>query len=571
MKYFYWLLFTACLFPLAVSAQTLNINGRVINPDRREGVPFVSIGIKNSSYGTVADSAGNFQLAFNSALTSQTDSVIFTAVGYKRLALELKNLSNANNQVVLTTGSNLLSEVAISVKSPSIKTYGKSSAMLIVAPSLYKTIPKESDEKGREQAMILKVDKDIFLRQLIVNAGWFKNVESIKFRMNVYDVKKGIPDARIIDKDVVFDVRPDAVRQVGMIQPRSIDLKDYNIRIQGYKEIAVGIEILNINYIHDDSLKTVFFISSAPNPLKSSFYRLKSQSSWEKLNNSNLMVKLEVSVIKKGDVQIEETDSIDMTAVSMLGKLMGKKALYGNNFSNGHFADINDEKIYYEIYGKGEPLLLLHGNNESIASFSEQIGPLSKHFQVIAVDTRGHGNSTSNYQGDYSYDLFAEDMIRLMDTLGLNGTNVLGWSDGGNTGLMMAIHHPERIKRLITMGANTFPGEEAIDPAVIKIFEERRKSYADKTDPSSINQLRLTDLVLQQPKITAEQLSGIHLPVLVLAGENDVIKEDHTRYIHQQIPGSDLLILKHTDHYAPVKSPKVFNKVVTAFLKKAGS
>src|SRR5690606_20445053 len=100
------------------------------------------------------------------------------------------------------------------------------------------------------------------------------------------------------------------------------------------------------------------------------------------------------------------------------------------NFSNGHFADINDEKIYYEIYGKGEPLLLLHGNNESIASFSEQIGPLSKHFQVIAVDTRGHGNSTSNYQGDYSYDLFAEDMIRLMDTLGLKDTNVLGWSDG---------------------------------------------------------------------------------------------------------------------------------------------
>jgi len=568
MKYLYCIFLIAFLFPLSTTAQTLNVKGSIINENSKEGISFVSIGIKNSSYGTVADSAGNFQLFFDSKLTSQTDSVIFTAIGYKRLAVELKSLSNTNNQVILVPDPNLLSEVTISIKSPSIKTYGKSSAMLIVAPSLYKAIPKESDEKGREQAMILKVDKDIFLRELILNAGWFKNIENIKFRMNVYDVKEGTPDTRIIEKDVVFDVYPDDVRKVGMLEPRTIDLKDYNIRIQGYKEIAVGIEILDVNYVHEDSVKTTFFIPSAPNPLKSSFYRLKSQSFWEKLNTSNLMLKLEASVIKKGDVQIEEKDSIDMTAVSLLTKLMGKKTLYGNNFTNGHFADLGNDKIYYEIYGKGEPLLLLHGNNESIASFSEQIGPLSKRFQIIAVDTRGHGNSTTNYQGDYSYDLFSEDMVQLIDTLGLKDANILGWSDGGNTGLTMAIHHPERVKRLITMGANAFPGEEAIDPAVIKIFEERRKTYADKTDPYAINQLRLADLVLQQPQISSEQLSKINVPVLILAGENDVIKEEHTRYIHQLIPESQLIILKNADHYAPVKTPKEFNAAVIKFLNK---
>lgn len=568
MKYFYCIFFIAYLFSSSASAQSLSINGVVINQDNQEGIPFVSIGIKNSFYGTVADSIGNFQLHFDSKLTSQTDSVIFTAIGYKRLAVELKNLSKANNRMVLTPDPNLLSAVTINMKSPSIRTYGKSSAMLIVAPSLYKSIPKESDEKGREQAMILKVDKDIFLQELVLNAGWFKNIENIKFRMNVYDVKKGIPDARIIEKDVVFDIHPDAIRQIGMIQPRSIDLKDYNIRLQGYKEIAVGIEILDINYIDQDSVKTAFFVPSAPNPLKSSFYRLKSQSPWEKLNTSNLMLKLEASVVKKGDIQIEEEDSIDITAVSLLTKFMGKKALYGNNLKNGHFVDIGTSKIYYEIYGKGEPLLLLHGNNESIASFSEQIEPLSKHFQVIAVDTRGHGNSSSNYQGNYSYDLFAEDMIQLMDTLGLKNANILGWSDGGNTGLIMAIHHPERVKTLITMGANVFPGEEAIDSAVIKIFEERRKAYADKTDAYSVNQLKLADLILQEPHISSDQLSEIHLPVLILAGENDVIKEEHTRYIHQQIPGSELLILNNADHYAPVKIPKIFNKAVIEFLDK---
>lgn len=568
MKYLYCISFIVFLFPLSSIAQPVNVSGSVINQNNNEGVPFVSIGIKNSSYGTVADSVGNFQLSYDSKLTSQTDSVIFTAVGYNRLALELKSLSTANNQAVLSPDPNMLSAVTISIKSPAIKTYGKSSAMLILAPSLYKAIPKESDEKGREQAMILKVDKDIFLRELVLNAGWFKNVENIKFRMNIYDVKKGIPDARIIEKDVVFDIHPDAIRKIGMLEPRTIDLKEYNIRLQGYKEIAVGIEVLDIDYIHEDSVKTVFFVPSAPNPLKSSFYRLKSQSSWEKLNTSNLMLKLEASVIKKGDIQIEEKDSTDMTAVSLLTKLMGKKAFYGKNLNNGHFVDLGTSKIYYEIYGKGEPLLLLHGNNESIASFSEQIEPLSKHFKVIAVDTRGHGNSTSNYQGDYSYDLFAEDIIQLMDSLDLKNANILGWSDGGNTGLTMAIHHPERVKKLITMGANTFPGEEAIDPAIIKIFEERRDSYLSKSDPYSINQLKLANLVLQQPQISSEQLSEIHLPVLILAGDSDVIKEEHTRYIHQQIPGSQMIILKNADHYAPVKIPKVFNREVIEFLNK---
>lgn len=567
-KYLYYILFITFFFPFLVLAQSANISGSIINQNDKEGIPYVSIGIKNSAYGTVADSSGNFHLTFDTKAIPQTDSVVFTAIGYNRLAIELKSLRNANNQIALSPDFNMLSAVNISVKSPAIKTYGKSSAMLIVAPSIYKAIPKESDEKGREQAMVLKVDKDILLQELVLSAGWFKNVESVKFRMNIYDVKKGMPDMRITEKDVVFDIYPDTVRKVGMLEPRTIDLKDYNIRIQGYKEIAVGIEILNVNYIHKDSAKAVFFIPSAPNPLKSSYYRLKSQSSWEKLNTSNLMLKLEASVIKKEDIQIEEQDSLDMNALSLLTKLMGKKAFYGNNLPSGHFIDLGTDKIYYEIYGKGEPLLLLHGNSESIASFTEQIGPLSKHFQVIAVDTRGHGNSASNYQGSYSYDLFADDMIHLMDTLGLKNANILGWSDGGNTGLTMAIQHPERVKKLITMGANAFPGEKAIDPDVIKIFEDRKNSYIDKSDPYSVNHLKLANLVLQQPQINEEQLSSIQVPVLILAGDKDVIKEEHTRYLHQQIKDSQLLILKDADHYAPIKIPKIFNKTVLDFLNQ---
>lgn len=279
------------------------------------------------------------------------------------------------------------------------------------------------------------------------------------------------------------------------------------------------------------------------------------------------MLKLEAAVIKKGDVQVEERDSLDANAFSLLGKLMDKKALYGNNLKAGHFAKINKGKLYYEIYGEGEPLLILHGNNEGIGSFTEQIGPLSKRFQVIAVDTRGHGNSTSNFEDDYSYDLFADDMIQLMDTLGLKKVHVLGWSDGGNTGLLMAIHYPERIKSLMTMGANVFPGEKAIDPSVIKIFQKRKEQYLSKTDSVSVNQLKITNLVLQEPHITKQQLLTIKLPVLIIAGENDVIREEHTRYIHAHIADSKMIIIKNADHYAPINTPKVFNEIVMDFLK----
>lgn len=307
LYHFFLLVF---FFPLLGIAQSNTIHGVVVDQDNKQSIPYASIGIKESPYGTVADSAGNFTLIADSKLNDQTDSVIFSAVGYQRLSMSLGSLSHSNNQVILFPATNLLSTIKINIKSPSIKTYGKSSAMLIFAPRLYKAIPKESDEKGREQATILKVDKDIILYELSLRTGSFKNVEKMKVRMNVYDVEDGIPNALIIRNDIIFDIYPDTLRKVEMPAPRIIDLRDYNIRLQGYTEIAVGIEVLNIDYIHEDSVKTVFIVPSSPNPLKSSFYRLKSQAPWEKLKASNLMLKLEAILIKERDVQTEGKSSI---------------------------------------------------------------------------------------------------------------------------------------------------------------------------------------------------------------------------------------------------------------------
>src|SRR5512137_1463851 len=113
---------------------------------------------------------------------------------------------------------------------------------------------------------------------------------------------------------------------------------------------------------------------------------------------------------------------------------------YGSNPAAGKYVSVNDIKVYYEVYGEGEPLLLLHGNGGSIENFTYQIPELSRHFKVIAVDSRAQGR-TSDSDQEISYALMASDMSELIDKLNLGKVNVVGWSDGGNIGLELAFAH----------------------------------------------------------------------------------------------------------------------------------
>ncbi|HMC99235.1 MAG TPA: alpha/beta hydrolase, partial [Ferruginibacter sp.] len=162
------------------------------------------------------------------------------------------------------------------------------------------------------------------------------------------------------------------------------------------------------------------------------------------------------------------------------------EATYGNDPAAGKYADVNGVKIYYETYGQGEPLLLLHGNSCSISLFEKQIPELAKHFRVIAVDTRGQGKSSEDGK-TYSYDLFAEDMNALLDQLKIDSINILGWSDGGNTGLIMAMKYPAKVKRLACMGANVFIDESVIDKSVFKTIRKEKKELSKDTSYDARN------------------------------------------------------------------------------------
>ncbi|MGI4870403.1 MAG: alpha/beta fold hydrolase [Janthinobacterium lividum] len=231
---------------------------------------------------------------------------------------------------------------------------------------------------------------------------------------------------------------------------------------------------------------------------------------------------------------------------------------YGHHRAAGHYQLANGVRLYYETYGQGPPLLLLHGNGESINSFRYQIAEFARHYQVIALDTRDHGQSATT-KGPLTYDLFAADVLALLDALHLPAVRIVGWSDGGNTGLSLALHYPGRVQALVTMGANLFADTTAIDGQLLRYVQQARHHGPERNR-------RLNALMADYPQLSPAGLAAIAAPTLVLAGEKDVIKEAHTRLIAASIPKAQLVILPGLTHYAPQENPALFNKTVLDFL-----
>ncbi len=255
---------------------------------------------------------------------------------------------------------------------------------------------------------------------------------------------------------------------------------------------------------------------------------------------------------------------------------------YGSNPAAGNYADINDIRVYYEIYGEGEPLLLLHGNGGSIINFIYEIPVLSKHFKVIAVDSRAQGRSSDSDQ-EITYALMASDMSELIDKLGLGKVNVVGWSDGGNIGLELAYAHPEKVLKVVAIGANystenwmAAPDSAVMapdDPLILK-FTELMKTVGEKADSLSpdpqripIIREKLDNLMAKYPNFTPEQLNTIKVPFLIIAGDHDMISLEHTVSLYENLPMAQLFIVPHASHMVPLENPDLINSEIIRFLE----
>lgn len=220
--------------------------------------------------------------------------------------------------------------------------------------------------------------------------------------------------------------------------------------------------------------------------------------------------------------------------------------------------------LNYTEKGFGEPLVLLHGNGESSGYFVNQLDCFAMHYRVIAVDTRGHGLSPRGNK-PFTLETFAEDLKNLLNVLGIERANILGFSDGGNIAITFALKYPERVTGLVLNGANLFPsGLKKAFLIPVKI------TYAlfgilSRFSRRAERRRELLYLMAKQPNIRPEELKSIKCPALVIAGTQDVIKEKHTKLIAASLSNSSLCFLKGGHCIAKTNSVE-FNSTVEKFL-----
>jgi pimeloyl-ACP methyl ester carboxylesterase len=239
---------------------------------------------------------------------------------------------------------------------------------------------------------------------------------------------------------------------------------------------------------------------------------------------------------------------------------------------SGHAA-VNGISIYYAVYGRGSPVILLHGGLANTEYWGNQIAALSPHHSVIVMDSRGHGRSTRDAR-PYGYDLMADDVVALMDALDVRKADIVGWSDGGILGLDLAIRHPDRVGRIFAFAANTVPSGVKDDveknPTFAAFIKRAGEEYAARSaTPKEYDAFveQIGKMWASEPNWTDAQLKAIAAPVLVVDGDHDeAIKREHTEYIAATIPGAGLLILPNASHFAFLQDPDLFNFAVLHFL-----
>ncbi len=242
---------------------------------------------------------------------------------------------------------------------------------------------------------------------------------------------------------------------------------------------------------------------------------------------------------------------------------------YGNNPEAGGFVVLNGVRIYYEVYGSGEPLLLVHGNGGNIAGMKYQIGYFSKEYKVIAMDCRGRGKSELG-KDPLSYVQMTEDAAALLDHLEAQPAYFIGRSDGGIIGLMLGYRFSGKMKKIAVFGANLWPGNTALYPGEVegaiktrKQAEEMIVSNDASKDWSLIYQR--FHLMETQPDISADDLRKIDVPVLVMSCDRDIILEEHTLFIYRNISKANLSIFPGETHWVTNDNPELFNSTVVRF------
>jgi pimeloyl-ACP methyl ester carboxylesterase len=252
--------------------------------------------------------------------------------------------------------------------------------------------------------------------------------------------------------------------------------------------------------------------------------------------------------------------------ISFVGCAQQTSVPYGNNAAAGKYYNIRGIKMYVEVYGEGKPLLMIHGNGGNMAAFSKNVPYFSKHYKVILVDSRAHGKSTDP-SDSLSFEQMADDFSVLLDTLHVDKSYVIGWSDGGINALLLAMRHPDKVIKLASTGANLWPDSTALLPSLWRdmVKEYKEKKNLPRTTAKEKNDWKIFMLDYDQPNIKLTALKAIKCPSLIICGDHDLIPIEHTALIYENIPTAYMWVVPNSGHPTLIEHTNDFNKKVNEF------
>ena len=236
--------------------------------------------------------------------------------------------------------------------------------------------------------------------------------------------------------------------------------------------------------------------------------------------------------------------------------------------------EVNGASIWYAVFGKGTPVVLLHGGLANSNYWGNQVPALAATHQVIVIDSRGHGRSTRS-AAPYGYELMASDVLGVMDKLGVKQAAIVGWSDGAIIGLSLAMHHPDRVARLFAFAANSDPsGVKDVDksPVFQQFIARGEKEYeALSATPKEYKKFveEISAMWAKQPNWTEYDIAKIAVPTWIVDADHDeAIERTNTLLMAAAIPKAGLLLQPEVSHFSMLQDPAQFTADVLHFLDR---
>jgi pimeloyl-ACP methyl ester carboxylesterase len=245
----------------------------------------------------------------------------------------------------------------------------------------------------------------------------------------------------------------------------------------------------------------------------------------------------------------------------------------------GEYVEIGGVDTWYDEAGQGEPLVLLHGGMCTNETWGAQIPAFSERFRTLAPERRGHGH-TADVDRPLTYGVMATDTIGFLDEVVGRPAHLVGWSDGGIIGLMVAIERPDLVRKLVVIGTNYDTGgvvpeaEEMFgqmtpdNPGMARLRGLYETHSPDGPEHWPVVFAKFLEMAAREPHIAVADLARITAPTLVLIGDDDMVSLEHTASLYRAIPDGELAVLPGTSHTVLFEKPELMNRIVLDFLEQ---